>query len=72
MMLAASVSLIYEGLVLESDHTTCIIPQSVRVLLGLLGGLLFIVGTKNILEHHEDIKVAGLDGEEEEEGGSVV
>jgi zinc transporter, ZIP family len=62
MMLAASTSLVYEGLVLESDHP-CSVPQWARVLLGLLGGLLFITSTKKILDKHEDLKVAGLDGQ---------
>lgn len=61
MMLAASLSLFYEGLVLESDHP-CSVPQSVRVTLGLVGGLVFITSTKQILDRYEDIKVAGLDG----------
>lgn len=72
MMLAASVSLIFEGLVLEGDHDHCIVPQWLRVLLGLVGGLLFIVSTKNVLEHHEEIKVAGLDGESVVMRGGVV
>lgn len=67
MMLAASTSLVYEGIILDDTayvlkHGACIIPQSVRVLLGLLGGLLFIVSTKKLLDQHEEIKVAGLDG----------
>jgi len=67
MMLAASTSLVYEGIVLDDSshvlrHGACWIPQSLRVLLGLLGGLLFIVSTKKLLDQHEDVKVAGLDG----------
>ena len=67
MMLAASTSLVYEGIVLDDSsyvlrHGACWMPQSLRVLLGLLGGLLFIVSTKRLLDQHEDVKVAGLDG----------
>ncbi len=67
MMLAASTSLVFEGIVLDdagyvARHGPCFIPQSLRVLLGLVGGLLFIVSTKRLLDQHEEIKVAGLDG----------
>lgn len=67
MMLAASSSLVYEGMALDDSayvlhHGPCLVPQAVRVLLGLLGGLLFIVSTKRLLDQHEDVKVAGLDG----------
>ena len=61
MMLAASASLVYEGLVLESD-IPCVVPQTLRVILGIIGGLVFIVSTKTVLDRHEDLKVAGLDG----------
>lgn len=32
------------------------------MLIGILGGLLFIVSTKRLLDEHEEIKIAGLDG----------
>ena len=30
--------------------------------MGIVGGLLFIVSTKRLLDEHEEIKIAGLDG----------
>lgn len=61
MMLAASTTLVLEGIMLESD-IPCVIPQTFRVFLGIIGGLIFIISTKTVLDHHEDLKVAGLDG----------
>jgi zinc transporter, ZIP family len=71
MMLAASTSLVYEGITVENagkaaqDGLLAAIPQSARVLLGIVGGLLFIVSTKRLLDEHEEIKIAGLDGEQQ-------
>jgi hypothetical protein len=68
MMLAASASLIFEGWTLEEEvlHHSWL-SASLRVVLGVVGGLLFILCTKSLLEQHEEIKFAGLDGE----GGPV-
>ncbi len=50
MMLAASFSLIFEGLTYSS----------LNVLLGVILGLIFIMGSKRWLEESEDVELAGL------------
>lgn len=75
MMLAASTSLVYEGITVveplgHAAHQGFLaaIPQSLRVLMGIVGGLVFIVSTKKLLDEHEEIKIAGLDGTNERSG----
>jgi len=62
MMIAASSSLITEGInfsdPIDHSETTC----SMRTMIGVSLGLLFIYGTKSFLEKHEDIHVEDLHG----------
>lgn len=62
MMMAASYSLVMEGISFtEEDDTSTYSPLS-RTAVGAIFGLLFILSTKSFLEKHEDLKVAGLAG----------
>jgi ZIP family zinc transporter len=58
MMLSASYSLVSEGVSLDADGLAVLgIPLShtVRVMLGVLSGILFVVSTKSYVERHEDL-----------------
>ena len=55
MMFVASIGLAYEGWQVTEG-------KDMRLALGLLAGVLFIVGGKAILEKHEDVKLMGLRG----------
>lgn len=58
MMFVASVGLAYEGW--QAQQVTE--GKDMRLALGLVAGVLFIVGGKAILEKHEDVKLMGLRG----------
>lgn len=58
MMLSASYSLVTEGVALDSDSLTIMalpISHTIRVGLGILLGMLFVVGTKSYVERNEDL-----------------
>ena len=57
-MFVASVGLAYEGG--QAQQVTE--GKDMRLALGLVAGVLFIVGGKAILEKHEDVKLMGLRG----------
>lgn len=62
MMMAASYSLVMEGInFTEEEDTSSLSPLS-RTAIGSILGLLFILSTKSFLEKHDDLKVAGLAG----------
>ena len=57
-MLSASYSLVTEGVALDSDSLTIMalpISHTIRVGLGILLGMLFVVGTKSYVERNEDL-----------------
>jgi len=62
MMIAASYSLILEGVtftdVMDISDVSCVR----RTCLGILLGVMFLLGTKSFLDQHEDLKVGGLSG----------
>lgn len=62
MMCAASYSLIVEGCTFEEPNDDSTLSSTVRTMIGTVLGLLFILGTKSVLEQHEDIKVGSLKG----------
>jgi ZIP family zinc transporter len=62
MMIAASYSLIVEGINFSEPDDSSETPSSVRTAIGAVCGLLFILSTKSFLEKHEDLKVVGLAG----------
>jgi len=62
MMTAASVSLFWEGITFTEPHDNSKISTHVRTAIGAALGLLFILGTKGILDRYEGLKVAGMDG----------
>jgi len=62
MMLSASTSLIYEGIMLEESVQYEAVSQMWRVAIGVVSGLLFIVSTQQILDKYEDLKLCGLQG----------
>jgi ZIP family zinc transporter len=58
MMLSASYSLVTEGVSLDPDGLAVFgVPMShtIRVILGVLSGILFVVSTKSYVERHEDL-----------------
>ncbi|KDO29877.1 hypothetical protein SPRG_04944 [Saprolegnia parasitica CBS 223.65] len=61
MMLAATSCLFYEAFHVQSKDDD-VLSVNVRLLLGVLFGIVFIKTTKIILDEHEDVKVCGLDG----------
>jgi zinc transporter, ZIP family len=62
MMVAASISLVWEGIAFTEPHDTSELSTTTRTAMGALLGLCFILGTKGILERYEDLKVGGMDG----------
>lgn len=62
MMMAASYSLVMEGITFSEVEDMSPISPLVRTAMGSLLGLLFILSTKSFLEKHEELKVAGLAG----------
>lgn len=69
MMIAASVSLAYEGTIhtpsegLETiDNINNMLEPIMRVLFGLLLGIAFIVSTKKILDNFEHLKLGDIEG----------
>ena len=61
MMVAASISLFWEGISFTEPHDNSEIPTHYRTAIGAGLGLLFILGTKGILDKYEDLKVGGMD-----------
>lgn len=58
MMLSASYSLITEGLAIDDDGLAAFgmpLPHALRVALGTLAGILFVVTTKSWVEKYEDL-----------------
>mmetsp|Transcript_3173 Transcript_3173/g.6432 ORF Transcript_3173/g.6432 Transcript_3173/m.6432 type:complete len:344 (-) Transcript_3173:395-1426(-) len=65
MMLSASVSLVSEGVVLEADGAAIAgyeISHAVRVVVGIILGMLFVVTTKSWVEGYEDLKLGDITG----------
>ena len=62
MMTAASISLFWEGIGFDEPNDNSEISTHVRTAIGAGLGLLFILGTKGILDRYEDLKVGGMDG----------
>ncbi len=62
MMMAASYSLVVEGIAFTESDDTSTISSTVRTIIGSTFGLLFILSTKSFLEKHEDLKVGELAG----------
>jgi len=62
MMIAASYSLFVEGCTFDEPDDTSEISSEVRTAIGALLGLAFILGTKQFLDRHEDLKVGDLGG----------
>jgi len=67
MMLSASYHLIEEGLALDPDGSSLLgqaVGHPVRVAVGFLLGMAFVVGTKSWVEKHEDLKFGDLTGQD--------
>jgi len=62
MMMAASYSLVMEGINFTEEEDTSSLSPLCRTAIGSILGLLFILSTKSFLEKHDDLKVAGLAG----------
>lgn len=62
MMIAASYSLFVEGCTFDEPDDHSEIASEARTAIGALLGLAFILGTKQFLEKHEDLKVGGIAG----------
>ncbi|CAM9225434.1 unnamed protein product [Chrysoparadoxa australica] len=66
MMLSATYSLVKEGCSLEPDSWAISegwhISEGWRVAIGVIAGLIFILGTKAVLDKYEDLKVGELSG----------
>lgn len=62
MMMAASYSLVMEGITFTEIEDSSSISPLLRTAIGSFLGLLFILSTKSFLEKHEELKVAGLAG----------
>ena len=63
MMCAASYSLFVEGCFFSDVNDTASLSPSIRTLGGCVLGLLFILGTKNFLDgHEEEVKFGSLSG----------
>jgi len=62
MMMAASYSLVMEGITFTEKEDSSSISPLLRTAIGSCLGLLFILSTKSFLEKHEELKVAGLAG----------
>ncbi len=61
MMIAATSCLLYEGFHVKS-HNDDAESVPIRLLMGVIFGIIFIKTTKWILDGHEDVKLGGLDG----------
>lgn len=62
MMMAASFSLVIEGIAFSEPDDVSSISSMTRTVIGATLGLLFILSTKSFLEKHEDLKVGELAG----------
>lgn len=62
MMCAASYSLFVEGCTFHDAHDISSLSAPIRTGIGCVLGLLFILGTKNFLEQHEEVKFGSLSG----------
>jgi ZIP family zinc transporter len=67
MMIAASLGLLYEGLILDADTSEpswrfLIYHPLTRLFCGLVVGALFMLGSKVLLDRADDVKVVGLTG----------
>ena len=63
MMAAASVGLLFEAVhVQEEYHMAGWSAAWVRAAAGAVGGAAFIIGTKHVLEQHEDLQFSGMSG----------
>lgn len=62
MMMAASYSLVVEGIAFSELDDTSTISSMTRTVIGATLGLLFILSTKSFLEKHEELKVGDLAG----------
>jgi len=62
MMIAASYSLLNEGLSFDDPHDTSSISVTMRTIIGTLVGLIFINVTERLLADYEDLTVGGLAG----------
>jgi len=67
MMLSASLHLVEEGISLDPDDSSLfglVVGHHVRVAVGFLLGMCFVVGTKSWVEKHEDLKFGDLTGQD--------
>lgn len=64
MMVAASYSLVVEGCAFDEPDDSSTLSSSVRCYIGVAAGLLFILGTKKLLNQHDDLHVGSLHGAE--------
>jgi len=67
MMLSASFSLMEEGVSLEADGSSLLgfdVGHHIRVAVGFLMGMGFVVATKRWVEKHEDLKFGDLKGKD--------
>mmetsp|Transcript_52017 Transcript_52017/g.123046 ORF Transcript_52017/g.123046 Transcript_52017/m.123046 type:complete len:332 (-) Transcript_52017:27-1022(-) len=65
MMLSASVSLVTEGVALDPDGAALMgheVSHTVRVCVGMVLGMLFVVFTKSWVEGYEDLKLGDITG----------
>lgn len=62
MMVAASYSLVVEGCAFNEPDDISTLSSEFRTIIGAALGFAFILGTKNFLEKHEELKVGSLDG----------
>ncbi|CAB9516467.1 Solute carrier family 39 (Metal ion transporter), member 11 [Seminavis robusta] len=62
MMVAASISLVWEGVTFTEPHDYSELSTHTRTAIGAGLGVCFILGTKGILDKYEDLKVGGMDG----------
>jgi zinc transporter, ZIP family len=67
MMIAASFQLIYEGLQLPGDHRS----NTMRVMGGMVIGLVFILITHHRAEQHEDVKRNGVHSLKKTDNASI-
>jgi ZIP family zinc transporter len=62
MMIAASYSLVKEGITFDDPHDTSTISTGLRTAAGAAIGLIFIFWTEKFLANHEDLTIGGLGG----------
>lgn len=62
MMIAASYSLILEGVTFTDAMDVSDVSCERRTCLGIFLGVMFLMMTKSFLDHHEDLKLGGLSG----------